>query len=93
MSNNNKPEWMNDPLVQNIAPEKLEFLQAMVFEGNKMSRDQMMPFLISLAKRGRDKSVTFTDTEMDTVITVLKKYSTPEELDKINKVMALRRKH
>lgn len=92
MSDNNQPEWMNDPSVRDIDPEKLRFLQTLVFESNNLSRDQMLPFMMSLIKRGRDKNISFTDPEMDAIISVLKKYSSSEELEKINKVMAMRRK-
>lgn len=92
MSDNNQPEWMNDPSVRDIDPEKLRFLQTLVFESNNLSRDQMLPFMMSLIKRGRDKNISFTDPEMDAIISVLKKYSSSEELEKINKIMAMRRK-
>ena len=37
-------EWMNDPSLQEIAPYKLQFLQALIFESASLSREQMMPF-------------------------------------------------
>lgn len=90
MSNANKPEWMKDPLLQHIDPRKLEFLQSLVFESSGLNREQMMPFLLALARRGKDKNMTFSDEEMTAIISVLKKHSGPAELEKINKVMAMR---
>ena len=92
LNNTSKTEWMNDPLIANIDPYKLEFLQALVFESSSLNREQMLPFLMAVAKRGKDKNVTFTDEEMDAVITVLKNHASPAELEKINKVMAMRKR-
>ena len=47
----NQNEWMNDPLVANIDKAKLQFLQMLVFEGQNLSREQMLPFLMSIAQK------------------------------------------
>lgn len=49
MTNN----WMSDPAVANIDKAKLEFLQALVFESQTLSKEQMLPFLMSVAKKAR----------------------------------------
>lgn len=84
--------WMNDPAIEHIDKAKLEFLQALVFESQSMKKEQMLPFLMAVAKRGQDNHITFTDEEIDTIIDTIKKYSTPEELDRINKMLKLRKK-
>ncbi|MCL2253508.1 MAG: hypothetical protein FWC09_03615 [Lachnospiraceae bacterium] len=90
MSKNNA-EWMNDPLLKDIEKHKLDFLQTMVFESNSLSADSMLPFLLSVMKRGQKKKLTFSDVEIESVITVLKKHSTPDELEKINLIMNIRK--
>ena len=52
-------EWMNDPSLQEIAPYKLQFLQALIFESASLSREQMMPFLMAVMKRGKEKNINF----------------------------------
>lgn len=84
--------WMNDPAIAHIDKNKLEFLQTLVFESQSMKKEQMLPFLMAVAKKGQDNHITFTDEEIDTIIDTIKKYSTPEELDRINKMMKLRKK-
>lgn len=84
--------WMNDPAIEHIDKTKLEFLQALVFESQSMKKEQMLPFLMAVAKRGQDNHITFTDEEIDTIIDTIKKYSTTEELDRINKMLKLRKK-
>lgn len=84
--------WMNDPAIAHIDKSKLEFLQTLVFESQSMKREQMLPFLMAVAKKGQDNHITFTDEEIDTIIDTIRKYSTPEELDRINKMMRLRKR-
>lgn len=83
-------EWMKDESLKNIDPYKLEFLQALVFESSQLKKEQMLPFLMAVAKRGQEKKVSFSDEEIDTIVAVLKKHASPEELSKIEKVMAMR---
>jgi uncharacterized protein (DUF1697 family) len=80
---------MSDPAVADIDRSKLEFLQALVFESQSLSREQMLPFLMSVAKKGTDNHIRFTNEEVDTIIKVIKKYSTPEEIEKTEKMVAL----
>ena len=53
-------------------------------------KDQMIPFLMAVAKRGQEKNVSFSDEEIGKIVAVLKKHASPEELAKIEKVMAMR---
>ena len=53
-------DWMNDPSLAGIDKAKLDFLQALVFESRGMSREQMLPFLMAVAKRGQADHITFT---------------------------------
>lgn len=84
--------WMNDPAIAHIDKTKLEFLQALVFESQSMKKEQMLPFLMAVAKRGQDNHITFTNEEIDTIIDTIKKYSTPEELARIDKMLKLRKR-
>ena len=71
-------EWMQDESLQNIDPYKLEFLQALVFESSNLRKEQLLPFLMAVARRGQEKKVTFSDEEISTIAAVLKKHATPE---------------
>ncbi len=83
-------DWMRDETLKNIDTYKLEFLQALVFESSNLKKEQMLPFLMAVAKRGQDKKVTFTDDEVTAIVAVLRNHASPEEVSKIEKVMALR---
>lgn len=82
--------WMTEDTLRDIDPYKLEFLQALLFESQNLKKEQMLPFLMAVAKRGQERNVTFTDEEINKIVAVLKKHASPEELAKIEKVMALR---
>ena len=54
--------WMDDPAVSKIDIAKLNFLQALVFESQSLKKEQMMPFLMSIAKRGTWEVVSVTNS-------------------------------
>ena len=83
-------EWMKDESLQGIDPYKLEFLQALVFESSNLRKEQLLPFLMAVAKRGQEKNVTFSDEEIGAIVDVLKKQATPEEMSKMDKILAMR---
>lgn len=83
-------DWMNDESLKNIEPYKLQFLQALVFESSNLKKEQMLPFLMAVMKRGKEKNVSFSEGEISAIVAVLRKFATPEELSKIEKIMALR---
>lgn len=83
-------EWMKDESLKNIEPYKLEFLQALVFESSNLRKEQLLPFFMAVAKRGQEKKVSFSDDEINAIIEVLKKHASPEELDKMNKILAMK---
>ncbi len=83
-------EWMKDESLKDIDAYKLEFLQALVFESSNLRKEQLLPFLMAVAKRGQEKKVTFSDDEINAIVAVLKKHATPEELAKMDKILAMR---
>ncbi|MCM1252912.1 MAG: hypothetical protein NC321_08825 [Clostridium sp.] len=85
--------WMDDPDVSHIDKSKLDFLQMLVFESSSLSKEQMLPFLMAVSKRGRENNINFSPEEMDTIIKTLQKYAAPDEIEKMNKMIALFRKN
>lgn len=84
--------WLDDPDVAHIDKAKLDFLQALVFESSSLSKEQMLPFLMAVSKRGKENHISFSPEEMDVIIKTLEKYATPDELEKMQKMTALYRK-
>ena len=81
--------WMLDPAIQDIDSTKIQFLQMLFFEGNKLSDKERLPFFLSIATRAKKDRISFSDDEVERIILVLKKNSTPQELKKIDQIMQL----
>lgn len=85
-------DWMNDPALAGIDRAKLEFLQALVFESRGLKQEQMLPFLMAVAKKGQANHISFSSEEIETIATVIQKASTPEEAAAIDKMMRMYKK-
>lgn len=92
METNN--EWMNDPELKNIDRAKLDFLDKMFVQsasinssGTQQERQKnMMAFLMSLSKLSRENNLSFQKEEVELIFSVLKKYSTSDDIAKMQKV-------
>lgn len=82
----NQSQWTSDPIFQNISQEKLDFLNNIVQKGSSLTQKEMLPFLLSLSKQSKASNISFSPTEIQLIVTALKKYATPEDLEKIEKV-------
>lgn len=84
-------DWMSDPALAGIDKAKLDFLQALVFESRNMNKEQMLPFLMAVAKRGQSEHITFSNEEIEAIAATIKNYSSPEEAAAIDKMMRMRK--
>lgn len=91
MEKNTHPAWMDDELVKNISPQKLDFLSQLFTEGQgKSTQKEMMGFLLPLMKKAKAENLTFSQEEISACIQAIKKYSTEEELSQIDKILQKR---
>lgn len=86
-TNQNRPEWMNDELVKNIDRKKLDFLEKMFAETHGKSQKEMMTFMMPMMKKAKQENLTFSPQEMTAAINAIKKHSTQDELQQINKIL------
>ena len=82
-------EWMQDPALINIPIQKLQFLQSMLFESQKHSGKEMLPFFMSLAMKAKSQNITYSQEEIDTIIPILKKFASEDEIAKMNQVIKM----
>lgn len=87
-----KPVWMSDPLVADIDPAKLEFLQTVFFESKGKTQKELIPFLITMNKKIKLQNLSFTEAEISAIIAAIRSHSTEEELTQINRFMEMRKK-
>ena len=78
-------DWMKDPALADIDKNKLFFLEKLFFQGSKLTQKEMMPFLLSLSKQSRENNISFQKDEIKLIYSVLQKYSTPEDIEKMKK--------
>lgn len=81
--------WMNDPELVNIPVNKLMFLEKMLFESKNHTGKELMPFFMSLAMKAKNENITFTEGEINTIVPVLKKYASEEEIKKMDQVIKM----
>lgn len=84
----NKPAWMEDELVKNISAKKLTFLEKMFADTQGKSQKELMALLMPMMKKAKAENLSFTPAEMNAAITAIKKHSTPEELQQIDKILS-----
>lgn len=90
-----RPAWMEDELVKDIPREKLDFVNKMFAEanarrqaaGSMKSQKEMLMLMMPLIKQARAANLNFTPQELQSAIAAIKKYSTAEELEQIDKIM------
>lgn len=85
--NQNRPVWMEDELVKGIPERKLDFLGKLFVEGHGKGQKEMMAYLMPMMKKAKAENLTFTPQEMNAAIAAIKKHSSKEELEQIDKIL------
>lgn len=86
---NTNTDWISDPALMDIPIQKLQFLQTMLFESQKHSGKEMLPFFMSLAMKAKKQNITYSEAEINTIIPVLKKFASEEEIAQMNQVIKM----
>ena len=81
--------WMHDQTLSGIDPHKLEQLSALAQQGKGLGQKELLPFLMAAASRTGKQSISFSNQEMQLILTVLKKDKSPEEQAKMDRLFAL----
>lgn len=84
---NTFPAWMTDELVRDIPLKKLEFLNHLCNEYHGHTPNEMMSSLIPIMQKAKQENLNFTKTEVNLVITSMKKHSTDTEKIKIEQFL------
>lgn len=79
----------DNPLLQNMAPEKLQFLMNFASSQKPTQMKDMMPFLLSTMNSAKANNIQFTDPETELLIHVLKQNMSEEEAEKADKIIQL----
>lgn len=82
-------EWMNDPALEGIDKAKLAFLEKLFVQSTSLdmtNQKEMLPFLLSLSKLSRENNISFDKSEVALIYSVLQKYSSKEDIAKMEKI-------
>lgn len=81
--------FANNPLLNNMAPEKLQFLMNFASTQKPTNMNDMMPFLLSTMNNAKANNVQFTEPETELLFNLLKQNMSEEESKKADKIMQL----
>ena len=82
----NRPTWMSDPSISHIPKEKLDFLSEMFEKVKGKNKNELMPFLMAMHSKVKGNA-KFTTEEMQLIIAAIKRASSTEEQQQIEKVL------
>ena len=82
-------EWMNDPALAGIDKAKLSFLEKLFIQSASIdmtNQKEMLPFLLSLSKLSKENNISFDKDEFALIYSVIQKYSSKEDIAKMEKL-------
>lgn len=82
-------DWKAHPRLAGIDPAKLDMLQSLAQQGSTKSIHDMLPFLMGAAAQGKKGGLKFNADEISTIIDVLKIGKSPEEIQRLDKIIHL----
>ncbi|MBP3338084.1 MAG: hypothetical protein J6L69_01605 [Lachnospiraceae bacterium] len=79
-------EWMNNPALKNIDATKLALLTELVEQAETKSKDELLPFFLSINMKAKEKGIDFNDAETEVILNVLKTKMSPQDIKKIETI-------
>ena len=82
-------EWMNDPALKGIAPEKLELIRmAAARTKGKTGRD-LAPVMLALITSANKQGIRFSPDEVSLILDILKDGKSKEEKEQIDQTIRM----
>lgn len=82
-------DWRNNPRLAGMDRSKLDMLQNLAAQGSNKEANDMLPFLMNAAAQGKKGGLNFNANEISTIIEVLKMGKSPQEAQKLDKIVNL----
>lgn len=86
----NSANW-NENMGLNMSPEKTAFMNAMLDEMAKKSKNEMMSFLLSVMNRANANGIRFSDEETDFIVGKLTQGMSSAEKKKVEMLRQMTR--
>ncbi len=84
--------FTNNPKLNNISPEKLQFLMEMASQEKGATPKDMMSALMSASTAAKNKGVNFDSSETDLIVEVLKQNLSDSDKSKADMILSMMRK-
>ena len=82
-------DWRNNPRLAGMDQSKLDILQNLAQQGSTKGINDMLPFLMGAAAQGKKGGLKFNANEISTIIEVLKMGKSPEEIQRLDRIVNL----
>lgn len=81
--------WIRDPLLAQIPVEKLLMLQTMTAQAGQKNRQDLMTYLMAMARNPSQIPLNFTESEKQVLLTVVQRYASPQESALISQALMM----
>lgn len=81
--------WMNNPKLNNIDPEKLQMLMGMADQTKGKKQNELLPFMMAAATQSKQKGMSFSTSEIDAIIEVLKIGKSEKEVQNMERLCSM----
>ncbi|MEE0693931.1 MAG: hypothetical protein U0M33_13715 [Lachnospiraceae bacterium] len=85
----NDNSWTKNPSLGNIDPAKLQMLASLAEQAKGKKQNELLSFLMSASAQTQEKQMGFQPSEIDAVINVMKEGKSPEEIQRIDRLIGL----
>ncbi|MGO5051317.1 hypothetical protein ACTQ6A_02185 [Lachnospiraceae bacterium LCP25S3_G4] len=82
-------EWMNNPILNNIDPIKLELIKTAAAQTSGKSGKDLPPVLLTLIMDASKKGIQFSPEEMGIILDLLKEGKSKKEQEQIDKTVKM----
>ena len=82
-------EWMNNPLLKNMDPAKLELIKMAASQTNGKSGKDLAPILMALITNANKKGIQFTPDEINMILEILKEGKAKEEQAQMDRMIRM----
>ncbi|MCI8834234.1 MAG: hypothetical protein HFH24_02475 [Ruminococcus sp.] len=82
-------EWINNPLLKNIDPIKLELIQKAAGQVSGKSGKDLAPIMLALITSANRQGIQFSQNEISLILEILKEGKSEEEQAQIDKTIQM----
>ena len=82
-------DWINDPMLQNMDPLKIELIKTAASQVDGKSSKSLPPILMSLIMSANRQGVRFSSEEMTLILSILKQGKSSQEQQQIDKTVEM----